>query len=392
MGIELMSRNWEDMSAAAIAEALVQARAKLLEVYVDLPSEFWDCARFPYAQTINPPLWELAHVAWFQEYWCRRYDADRDNASLPSRRKDADALFDSRHVPHRQRWTAAYPDKMAIDAYLRDTLAETIESLGTAEDASLYFYRLALHHEQMHAEALLMTRLTIGMPLGQAPVPALVAAGPRDSRIKSDAYKVGADPGCQHFLFDNEKYSHVVHLDEFAISSQPVSNDEFAIFVAEGAYHRDEFWTEAGLGWRNGAPRSDRSGRFDVEKTARSTEPAADWGRRPVCQVSWHEAHAYCAWAKRRLPSESEWEVAASQASGLGEVGHVWEWTDTLFQPYPGFTADPYREYSQPWFGDHVVLRGGCWLTHPDLKRPGFRNFYLPHRNDVFAGFRTCAL
>lgn len=379
-------------TSTSIANGLVAARARLLGVYEDLPTEYWDCARFPFAETVNPPLWELAHVAWFQEYWCRRYDPEQDRAVTPSRLKGADALFDSRHVPHRQRWTATYPGKRVIEGYLSSTLDETVELLSAASESSLYFFRLALHHEQMHAEALLMTRMTLGMPLGQAALPAMLAASSEDSTVPAGEYVVGAAPDCQHFLFDNEKFAHVMHVDEFSIASQPVSNAEFLTFVAAGAYSRDEYWTEAGRRWREDASAAVFSDRFKRLNSALPPDQADSWGRRPVCNVSWHEATAYCAWAKRRLPTELEWEAAAAHAKALNEVGLVWEWTDSSFQPYQGFTADPYREYSQPWFGDHVVLRGGCWLTHPDLKRPGFRNFYLPHRNDVFAGFRTCAL
>ena len=108
----------------------------------------------------------------------------------------------------------------------------------------------------------------------------------------------------------------------------------------------------------------------------------------PVRHVNWHEAQAWCAWAKRRLPTEAEWECASSRL----EYGQVWEWTASTFTPYPGFVLDPYKEYSEPWFGTHKVLRGGCWVTRARLLRNTWRNFYTPDRRDVWAGFRTCAL
>jgi gamma-glutamyl hercynylcysteine S-oxide synthase len=392
MEIELMSRAGEAVSAVEVAEGLVAARSTLLSVYDDLPDEYWNCARFPYAETVNPPLWELAHVAWFQEYWCHRYDIGKGDAVIQSQLHNADALFDSRLVPHQQRWSATYPEKSVIVAYLSATLEQTLASLTDRCASSLYFLRLALHHEQMHAEALLMTRLTLGMPLGQPSVSPLAVTNAEDAVIPSGVYEVGAAADSPYFLFDNEKYAHDATVNEYRIAKQPLTNAEFAAFIIEGAYKHDEFWTDAGLRWREDTALQCWPARFESELRIDTQTAGANWVQQPVCHVSWHEAQAYCAWAGRRLPTEMEWEIAARHSSEFGAVGQVWEWTDSTFQPFPGFSPDPYREYSQPWFGDHVVLRGGSWLTHPDLKRPGFRNFYKPHRNDVFAGFRTCAL
>ncbi len=239
-------------------------------------------------------------------------------------------------------------------------------------------------------------------------------------------------------MFDNEKWAHPVELKPFAIARAPVTQAAFAGFVDEDGYAHAELWSGAGWCWRGsvGAThplywRREGGGwlRRDFDRWL-PLEP-----HRPVIHVNWFEAEAYCNWAKRRLPTEAEWEAAAacdpavaagkrrfpwgneppdaSQAQldgyALGcrdvaelprgdsacgcrqMIGNVWEWMASDFAPYPGFLVDPYREYSEPWFGTHKVLRGGAWPTRARLLRNTWRNFYEPDRRDIWAGFRTCA-
>jgi gamma-glutamyl hercynylcysteine S-oxide synthase len=169
------------------------------------------------------------------------------------------------------------------------------------------------------------------------------------------------------------------------MSRSCVTNAQYEEFVAAGGYLKREYWSEAGWGWKDrNAPlywRDSEVRRFDCWVPRVPDEP--------VMHVNWHEAQAYCKFAGRRLPSEAEWEYAA--LDGLEGTRNVWEWTASPFLPYPGFVRDPYKEYSEPWFATHKVLRGGSFATPPRIARPRFRNFYTADRADIFAGFRTCA-
>jgi gamma-glutamyl hercynylcysteine S-oxide synthase len=382
---------------ALLAGWLRESRALTLRLLEDLEGdEQW---LGPRLAIVNPPRWELGHVGWFQERWCLR-DAGR----LPSRCRDADALYDSATVPHKVRWDLPLPSVAETHGYVGDVLERVLAHVesGPLTEEQAYFVRLAVFHEDMHDEAFLYTRQTHGWPAprGLAPVAsprdAGLAPGPSgDVEYAGGEFLQGARPGAHRFVFDNEKWAHPVRVAPFAMASRPVSEGEVEAFVEEGGYRRRDLWTPAGWAWRERegatAPlywRKDAGRwwrrRFDAWVPI---EPA-----RAMVHCNAHEAEAWCAFAGRRLPTESEWEYAAGRslpgAPRLG--GEVWEWTSTDFAPYPGFTVDPYAEYSTPWFGNHRVLRGGCFATQPRLLRPTWRNFYTPDRRDVWAGMRTC--
>ena len=377
-------------TAATLARWLEEAHDTTRRLFDALDDARLDVPLLP---VVNPPLWELGHLAWFHEFWVHR----RGDADAPSLVAGADGLYDSAKVAHDARWALPLPGLDATRRYLDAVKARTLERLaGSVDDELAYFISLGILHHDMHNEAFAYMWHTLGYPcpLEQAgPSAPAGAQAPGDVELAAATIGLGAKPG-GGFVFDNEKWAHAVDVPAFAIARRAVSNGEFLAFVRDGGYARRALWSEAGwamraaLGlaapryWREDAGRW-RLRRYDRWLPLPETEP--------VMHVSWHEAEAYCAWAGRRLPTEAEWQ-RASEARALAPSG-AWEWTASRFLPFPGFSADPYREYSEPWFAaDHRVLKGGSFVTPRRLARAAFRNFFKPERADVFCGFRTCSL
>ena len=417
-----------------LSAALQDARDYTLALYAHLtPAQM----QLPYLRSVNPPWWEMAHVGWFQEFWCLRYQPDRE--PLPTRWPDCDAMLNSAIIPHPERWHLPQLTPETVQAFLRSGFEDTLEALEHSNEERRYFFQLALFHEDMHAEAMLMTLQTLGYPAPARLCPVRnhlvqpLSTPAFEVHLAGGPFDMGSLPGAD-FVFDNEKWAHAVDLAPFALSSRTVTVEEYLAFVEAGGYARREWWSDAGWSWRistdANAPRywTKDGGKWLARHFNhwRPLEPAL-----PMMHVNAHEAQAYCRFVGRRLPSEAEWEFAARAglapgadrfpwggetgvpgaanldatyggpvpASALAAtdtrhglrqmLGNVWEWTSTPFDAYPGFAPDPYREYSQPWFGDHRVLRGGCFATRSRLVHNRWRNFYTPERNDIFAGFRT---
>ncbi|MGD9951477.1 MAG: selenoneine synthase SenA [Burkholderiales bacterium] len=355
------------MDHATLARLLVEARARTRRMTEDLAGER---LLGPKLDIVNPPLWEVGHVGWFQERWCLR--TVRSGLPVDSILPGADALYDSSAVPHDTRWDLPLPGPAAMLDYLDAVLERTRERLAAEPDnpALGYYAQLCLHHEEMHAEAFHYTRQTLGYPdpTGERP-PTAAATG--DAELSGGRFERGARPG-EGFAFDNEKWAHEVEVAPFRIARAPVTNAEYLEYVGAGGA-APRYWRATAGKWQQR--------RFDRWETLVPEEP--------VVHVSSLEADAYCRWAGRRLPTEAEWEFAATR--GVFAPSGVWEWTSSDFLPYPGFWPDPYEDYSRPWFGTHRALRGGSFSTPAILARPTFRNFYMPGRADVFCGFRTCA-
>jgi iron(II)-dependent oxidoreductase len=304
-----------------------------------------------------------------------------------------------------------------------------------------YVYRMVLQYEYQHNETILQTlQLKLGAPYSPParfdlpPAPDTQRPGEM-ARFPGGSVEIGTDDRSE--AYDNERSRHLAEVRPFFIDVNPVTNGDFLGFIAAGGYTSPEYWSEAGLRWlaESGAqaPKywvaGDGGWMTRVMDRAGPVDP-----RLPVCHVSWYEAEAFARYAGKRLPTETEWEAAASwdPATGrkrsfpwgdqpaspelanldqlgfgtapvgayrrtlspigcYGMIGDVWEWTASDFRPWPGFEAFPYREYSEVFFGDeYKVLRGGSWATRPGAVRNTFRNWDYPIRRQIFSGFR-CA-
>ncbi len=432
-------------SASELTHIVTDAHTRTLALVADLTDEQW---MGPHLPIVNPLLWEIGHVTWFNEKWVLR-DLGKERPI----REDGDRLYNSAQVPHDTRWDLPLPSREETVRYKEQVLERILERLGSIDpsEEETYFHRLIVFHEDMHAEAFTYVRQTLGYPrphfsdlpkethVGQAGGGPL----PGDVEVPGGTFHLGGTPDLA-FVFDNEKWTHPVKIQPFRIARAPVTNLEYTAFAEDKGYRRREFWSDEGWRWRE---------EVGAEHPVYwHREPGGRWYRRhfdelvpledhhPVVQVNWYESEAYCRWAGRRLPTEAEWEVAASVApspdgreitnekrrfpwgyeplsahhANLGwriigcidvaalpagdsafgcrqMIGNMWEWTNSTFGPYPGFVVDPYKEYSEPFFGTRKVLRGGSWAIPSRLIRNTWRNFFAPDRRDIVAGFRTCA-
>ncbi len=392
----------------------------------------------PKLDIVNPLQWEIGHVAWFHEYFILRQKYGREKILA-----EGDSIYDSIAIHHHTRWDLplfSIDDTLKYIADVHDILIERLGE-GMASEQDSYLYQFTTFHQDMHNEAYTYTRQTLGYPTPKfalaAPEESEAGSLPGDVDIPGGTFLIGS-PNDAPFVFDNEKWAHAVTVAPFRMARAQVTNAEFAAFVDDGGYETEAFWDADGWKWRteNDAVhpvywQSGGQGKWLIRKfdTVIDLPP-----NQAIIHVNWYEANAYCRWAKRRLPSEAEWEFAATAGEngqkraypwgnsapdantanldgrGIGVIdvaarpagdslhgvrqmiGNVWEWTDTTFGAFPGFSPDDYKEYSEPLFGTTRVLRGGAWPTRGRMVDSTYRNFYGPDRRDVLAGFRTCAL
>lgn len=433
------------LPASELFQLVNDAHDRTLKLVSDLADEQMTV---PKMEVVNPFLWEIGHTAFFYDVFLLRV-LGAGEFLLPG----AANLYDSFKVDHDDRWGLPLPSRQETLAYKQRVLDRVLDRLDSRplDGEETYLYLLSVLHEDMHGEAFTYMRQTVEYPRPQVDhgsgdgVEDAPGGGPLpgDVEIPGGMFKLGAAPDAP-FAFDNEKWAHPVVVPAFKMARAPVTNAEFAEFVADRGYLRRELWSHQGWVWRV------KAGVTHPVYWQRGTD---GWLRRhfdelmpmephaPVVHVNWFEAEAYCHWAGRRLPTEAEWEMAASaeptadgksitgrkrrypwgdeaptaahanldsRYAGCIEVsalaagdsafgcrqmlGNVWEWTASPFYPFPGYVVDaPYREYSAPWFGYRKVLKGGAWATRSRLINNTYRNFFQPYRRDIFAGFRTCA-
>jgi iron(II)-dependent oxidoreductase len=361
-------------------------------------------------------------------------------------RADIDSIYDAFRHPRADRPELALLGPDEARRYIHDVRGRVLDTLERIEfDPARplltggFVYGMVVQHEHQHDETMLATRQLMAerssLPEGVTPAPQATYDGPAEVFVAGGTYPVGTD--LEVWAYDNERPAHEAMLAPFWIDAVPVTNGDYAAFVTAGNYDDPRWWSTAGWQWRTEAPlehpefwRPDGGGGWEVQRFGA-------WEALPlnaaVQHVCWYEADAYARWAGKRLPTEHEWEVAASCApdgrklrypwgdaepttahANLGQrhagpaavgafpegagpwgchqmIGDVWEWTASDFLAYPGFRSFPYREYSEVFYGtDYKVLRGGSWATHPLAIRGTFRNWDYPIRRQIFSGFR-CA-
>lgn len=405
--------------AELLSLALMDARNHLLHMFAQYQNQYTGgSVELEAAQRL------LGHVGWFQEWWigrnmqrARGERCEATHARLASIEAHADRWWSPGQNGARDR-SHGLPDASSCRDYLLGTLESTLELLEKAvphaggrdgeedgaRDDALYFFRLALFHEDLQCEKLAEHAQALGLVIDK---PLMNAFTPpplnlRDSlSMPATAWQLGGVAG-GGFVFDNEKAAHPVDVPAFEIDAQPVAWAQYVEFVEDGGYDREEFWHADGWRWLRAMDEGEgrRAPRY-VEQigVASGAVMQMRFGQRmrmqagqPAMHMAWWEADAWCRWAGRRLPFEVEWEVAAATASRRGfRWGDVWEWTASTFRPYPGFSPGPWADYSTPAFGTHKVLRGASLATRARMKAVSFRNFQLPGTDGIFCGFRSCA-
>jgi gamma-glutamyl hercynylcysteine S-oxide synthase len=388
----------------SIAERLDEARRHTLKLIEPLSHEQLNRV---YSPILSPLIWDLGHIANFEELWLVRNIGGREPL-----RGDLGELYDAIEQPRKIRGELPILRADEVRPYMEGVRERTLEVLDELEldpeDRLLadgFVYEMLLAHEHQHNETMLqllqMVESYEPVEVDSGPAAEPVADGPEMVEVEGGDYEIGAGP--RGFAYDNERPRHRVEVAPFAIDRTPVTNAAYIDFLEDTGAEPPMYWEPDGDGgW---------------VRTAMGTTEPVDPGL-PVIHVTWHEADAFARWAGKRLPTEIEWEVAAvgadrdranldqlsfgcapagayadapADCGAVQMLGDVWEWTSSDFTAYPGFEAFPYSDYSEVFFGDtYKVLRGGAWSARRDVIRTSFRNWDHAERRQIFAGVR-CA-
>ena len=419
-------------------DLLTDARARTLLLVASL--EEADLRR-QHDRLMSPVLWDLGHISQFEQLWLLH------NTAGPVRFSEMPGMYDPFENPRATRDRLPLPTLEALLAEMAEGRRQVVERLSGGEldwESPLlregYVFRMVAQHEYQHGETILQTlRLKQGDPY--RPPRALGVPGradaPAGEMVRFPGGEVTIGTADRSEAYDNERGEHRVEAPPFRIDVTPVTNGAYLEFMRDGGYAERRLWSEEGWAWLEEA---------GVEAPKYWTREGDGWTVRafdrvesvdpahPVCHVCFHEAEAFARWAGKRLPTEVEWEAAASwdpvrgrkrrypwgdepptpmhanldqltfstapigayprNVSPIGchgMIGDVWEWTASHFTAYPGFEAFPYPEYSEAFFGtEYRVLRGGSWATRSGAVRNTFRNWDYPIRRQIYSGFR-CA-
>ncbi|MGO9489046.1 MAG: SUMF1/EgtB/PvdO family nonheme iron enzyme [Solirubrobacteraceae bacterium] len=357
--------------AEQVLRAMDEARQQTMRLVASLSDEQLEAVHSP---IMSPLVWDLAHIAAYEDLWlCHRL------GGMPLLHARLAALYDAFETPRAVRGEIELLGPAAARDYMEEVRDRAVGAVIAHGDGDGLICEMVVRHELQHTETMRQTMALAGL-LGPGEPPPLPPTRP-EGWIPIPAGTVALGAGEDGFAYDNERPRHSVTLGAYRIAAQPVSNASWMRFSEGGGYERREWWSDEGWAWKQ---------EYDIGQ-----HPGVAAGRpeAPVCHVSWFEADAFARAHDARLPTEAEWERAATPeqqaATELAGVGSVWEWTASHFLPYPGFRAYPYREYSEVFFGrDYRVLRGGSWATHPRVATRTFRNWDLPQRRQIFAGLR----
>jgi iron(II)-dependent oxidoreductase len=425
--------------SAAVTQAaadLAEARERTLALVASVSET--DLVRV-HSPLMSPLVWDLGHIAAFEDLWL-----NHRHGGLPMVRSDLVQVYDAMETPRAKRGDLPFLGPDQAREYMEAVRSRALEVLAERGSGEGALTELVIRHEHQHNETMLQTLELAHLAGYELPAPAAGTMRGRNCSVVAsltglEMIEIPAGPCtigalAEGFAYDNERPRHRTDVRGYLIAHTPITNASYLHFVEGGGYERREWWSDEGWAWKE---------QYDITRPQGWTEDrSCEWRltglepldpHRPVVHVSWFEADAFARSHGARLPSEAEWEKAAtwnqeqeraqrypwgdepplpgrhanldqlggrpspagalpagaSPAGCLGMIGDVWEWTASEFKGYDGFSAFPYREYSEPFFGaGYRVLRGGSWASRPRLATSTFRNWDHPERRQIFSGLR----